>query len=160
MAIGGRWYQNRSKVDIQRGITGYSESWLRDISEGATSCAGLGISHEWSATWSMSSRRCGGLSLLLAVIVHQSIVDRSHVKCWNIMKWNGMEHEMEWKGMKWIRFEAESWSATRKCFLGLFGVRFYEQLRTREQLGYIVSCRADRNEGVFGSSVQFLQIGY
>ncbi|CAK8995286.1 unnamed protein product, partial [Durusdinium trenchii] len=26
---------------------------------------------------------------------------------------------------------------------------FYEQLRTREQLGYIVSCRADRNEGVF-----------
>ncbi len=28
--------------------------------------------------------------------------------------------------------------------------RFYEQLRTREQLGYIVSCRADRNEGVFG----------
>ena len=28
-------------------------------------------------------------------------------------------------------------------------VRFYEELRTREQLGYIVSCRADRNEGVF-----------
>eukprot|EP00435_Cladocopium_sp_Y103_P016958 s317_g4.t1 len=27
--------------------------------------------------------------------------------------------------------------------------QFYEQLRTREQLGYIVSCRADRNEGVF-----------
>lgn len=27
---------------------------------------------------------------------------------------------------------------------------FYEQLRTREQLGYVVSCRADRNEGVFG----------
>ncbi|CAJ1388731.1 unnamed protein product [Effrenium voratum] len=27
---------------------------------------------------------------------------------------------------------------------------FYEELRTREQLGYVVSCRADRNEGVFG----------
>lgn len=34
---------------------------------------------------------------------------------------------------------------------------FYEQLRTREQLGYIVSCRADRNEGVF--SIVFIVQG-
>ena len=75
---------------------------------------GLGIGHERSATWSMLSRWCGEL-LITAFIVRQSIVHRSHVKCWNGTKWN----EMEWKGMKRIRFKVESWSATRKCFLGL-----------------------------------------